>query len=65
MLRKRFSPAPIPNPPPVDVNELASATECTGLIPAAVQTPEEAQAYTHMYAINRQKTAWEEKKETR
>lgn len=64
MLRKPFSPAPIPNPPPVDVNDLASATECTGLIPAAVQTPEEAQNYTRMYVINRQKTAWEQKKET-
>lgn len=64
MLRKNVSQAPIPNPPPVEVNELASATECTGLIPAAVQTPEEAQSYTRMYAINRQKTAWEEKKET-
>lgn len=45
-----------------DVEDLASATECTGLTPASVQTPEEAEAYTQLYNIHEQKTAW--KKET-
>ncbi len=58
MQRPRASKAPISNPPPVETNGLASATECTGLTPAAVQTPEEARHYAHMYDIHRQKTAW-------
>lgn len=41
-----------------DVEELASATECTGLVPAAIQTPEEAEDYSKLYAIHLQKTAW-------
>ena len=45
--------------PIFDVEELASASECTGLIPAAVQTPEEGQNYAELYAIHEQKTAWE------
>jgi hypothetical protein len=28
-----------------DVEKLASATECTGLVPAAIQTPEEAEEF--------------------
>ena len=48
-----------PSDPAVwDVQELASATECTGLVPAAIQTPEEAETYSRMYAIHQQKTAW-------
>lgn len=47
-----------PNPPIRKVEELASATECTGLTPAAVQTPGEAESYADLYAIHRQKTAW-------
>ena len=46
----------------MDVEDLASATECTGLTPAAVQTPEEAQNYAQMYAIHELKPSW--KKET-
>jgi len=41
-----------------DVEELASARECTGLVPAAIQTPEEAENYARLYAIHEQKTAW-------
>ena len=41
-----------------DTQQLASATECTGLVPAAIQTPEEAQDYARLYAIHRQKPAW-------
>ena len=41
-----------------DVEELASATECTGLTPAAVQSPEEGEAYAQLYAIHQQKPAW-------
>ena len=41
-----------------DTEMLASATECTGLVPAAIQTPEEAEDYSRLYAIHSQKTAW-------
>ena len=41
-----------------DTEELASATECTGLVPSAIQTPEEAEDYSRLYAIHQQKTAW-------
>lgn len=42
----------------VDVEQLASATECTGLVPAAIQTPQEGQDYAELYAIHQQKPAW-------
>ena len=45
-----------------EVEDLASATECTGLIPAGVQTQAEAENYAELYAIHEQKPAW--KKET-
>jgi len=45
-----------------EVEDLASATECTGLIPAGVQTKAEAENYAELYAIHEQKPAW--KKET-
>ena len=50
-----------------ETEELASATECTGLVPAAIQTPEEAENYSRLYTIHLQKTAWaaEEKQNTR
>ncbi len=38
-----------------DVQDLASATECTGLIPAAVEDESEADQYARLYAIHRQK----------
>ena len=40
----------------------ASATECTGLVPAGVQSPDEAENYAQLYAIHEQKPAW--KRET-
>ena len=45
-----------------DVEDLASATECTGLTPAAVQTPEEGENYAELYAIHQQKPAWNQGK---
>ena len=46
-------------PTPIrEVEDLASATECTGLVPAAIQTQEEAEEYAELYAIHRQKPAW-------
>lgn len=48
--------------PIMEVEDLASATECTGLIPAGVQTPEEGESYAELYAIHEQKPAW--KRET-
>ena len=59
---KKATQAP-ENPLPImDVEDLASATECTGLIPAGLQTPEEGENYAQLYAIHEQKPAW--KKET-
>jgi len=43
-----------------ETEELASFTECTGLTPAAVQTPEEGESYAELYAIHQQKTAWKD-----
>ena len=40
-----------------EVAELASATECTGLIPSAVRTPGQAHSYAELYAIHEQKPA--------
>ena len=48
-----------------DVENLASACECTGLTPAAVQTPEEGESYAELYAIHQQKPAWDSSKENR
>ena len=42
-----------------ETEDLASFTECTGLVPAAVQTEDEGEAYAELYAIHNQKTAWE------
>ena len=50
--RDRQTPA---NPPVPDVMELASATECTGLIPSAVRTSGQARSYAELYAIHEQK----------
>lgn len=50
-----------PTLPFMDVEDLASATECTGLIPSGIQTPEEGEAYAQMYAIHQQKPARESK----
>ncbi len=45
----------LPNPPITEVENLSSATECTGLIPAAVTDPSEAEHYARLYAIHQQK----------
>lgn len=45
--------------PIAEVENLASASECTGLTPAAVQSPEEGENYAQLYAIHEQKPAWE------
>lgn len=42
-----------------ETEDLASFTECTGLVPAAVQTEDEGETYAELYAIHNQKTAWE------
>lgn len=46
-----------------DIEMLASATECTGLTPAAVQSPEEGESYAELYAIHQQKPAWHQEKQ--
>lgn len=43
---------PIVTPPERDIEELASFTECTGLIPAGVPTDEEAEDYARLYGIH-------------
>lgn len=48
--------------PILETEDLASATECTGLVPAGVQSPDEAENYAQLYAIHEQKPAW--KRET-
>jgi hypothetical protein len=45
-------------PPVIEVENLASATECTGLVPAGLQTEEEGENYAELYAIHKQKPAW-------
>jgi len=35
-----------------DVNNMASANECTGLIPAAITKDSEAEAYEELYPIH-------------
>jgi len=42
----------IPTPPEREVEELASFTECTGLIPAGVPTEEEAEALARLYGVH-------------
>jgi len=56
---KKTTQSPETPLPIMDVEDLASATECTGLIPAGVQTPEEGEHYAQLYAIHEQKPAWE------
>lgn len=43
------------NPPVQDVENLASAYDCTGLIPSQVLNDEEAESYARLYAIHMQK----------
>lgn len=51
-----------PDPVVQEVENLASVTECTGLVPAAVQTPEEGSSYAQLYAIHEQKPACQTEK---
>ena len=51
-------PQPNTTLPIMEEETLASATECTGLVPAAVQTPQEGEDYAQLYAIHLQKPAW-------
>ena len=44
----------LPNPPITEVENLSSATECTGLIPSAVTNSNEAEHYARLYAIHQQ-----------
>ena len=37
-------------------NDLTSANECTGLIPAIAEDEEQAEAYEEMFPIHKQKT---------
>lgn len=53
-MRKEKRPE-LPNPPITEAENLSSATECTGLIPAAVTDPGEAEHYARLYAIHQQK----------
>lgn len=43
------------NPPIMDIENVASSYDCTGLIPAAVADKDEAEHYSHLYAIHEQK----------
>ncbi len=43
------------NPPEQDIQNLASAYECTGLIPSQVLDEAEAENYARLYAIHKQK----------
>lgn len=43
---------PLSNPPMVEMENLATATECTGLIPAAVETEDQAEDYAQMMAVH-------------
>ncbi|MBQ8149433.1 MAG: hypothetical protein IJ041_02860 [Clostridia bacterium] len=42
----------VETPPEREIEELASATECTGLIPAGVPTDDEAENYARLYGIH-------------
>jgi hypothetical protein len=44
--------APIPTTPIREIEELASFTECTGLIPAGVPTEDEAEDYARLYGVH-------------
>ena len=47
------------NPPVPEVAELASATECTGLLPSAVRRPGQPHRYALFYAFHEQKPGGE------
>ncbi len=41
--------------PRYDIENVASITECTGLIPSALKDEEEADSYQDLYSIHKQK----------
>lgn len=43
------------NPPIPDIEDVAAFTECTGLIPSALETEDEGENYARLYGIHRQK----------
>lgn len=43
------------NPPIRDIENTASARDCTGLVPSAIQDDAVAERYSALYAIHRQK----------
>jgi hypothetical protein len=45
------------NPPVPDINKVAASTECTGLIPFAVASEDEAENYQGLYGIHPQRPA--------
>ena len=44
-----------------DVENIASASECTGLIPAQVENEEEAENYAQLYAVHQVKSRKKQK----
>ncbi len=44
-----------PNPPIFDVEKVAAASECTGLVPSAVGSEAEGSTYADLYGIHIQK----------
>lgn len=49
-MKPKTSPVP-QNPPAVEAENLSSATECTGLTPAAILSESEAAAYAQLYHL--------------
>ena len=50
--REKGSPM---NPPVADLHKVAASTECTGLIPSAVESEDEVENYQRLYGIHRQR----------
>lgn len=50
--RSKADKIPVETPPERRIEELASFTECTGLIPAGVPTEEEAEALAELYGVH-------------
>lgn len=43
------------NPPVFDIEKVAASNDCTGLIPAAVKSEDEAEIYADLLGIHEQK----------
>lgn len=50
----------LPNPPVFDIENVAASTDCTGLIPAAVDSEDEAEIYADLLGIHEQKPTQQE-----